>query len=414
MYNPDSLTPYKTMPEWTAKTLPKGFQKKHNTKVGTWAKLSIVSGQLKYFALDNAGEITDTYVFDKDSEIPFIEPQVWHKVAPLTDDLRCQLTFYCRAKDFYQKKYKLSATHSEVIEAVQIMYKDGLQFNGLTALDLGCGSGRNALFLQANGFSVNAYDKNSASIDKLNDIIEQENLDCLYATTVDLHQLDELANEFALTQYHLVVSTVVLMFLDKEKVASVIDAMQQHTKTGGYNVIVCAFCGALVSLILFLSDDMVLRSATNWLSGSLAEAGFVPLRYAVAAMLIGLLIILPLGRRLDALLLGETTALTMGVNVKLTRIWVIIACALLTGGAVSISGMIGFIGMMVPNLLAIIFGGSRTRLMLWSGWLGAIIMLIIDSAARHIAYPIDVPIGIVLALIGGPFFIWIFLQGSRR
>lgn len=240
MYNPDSLTPYKTMPEWTAKTLPKGFQKKHNTKVGTWAKLSIVSGQLKYFALDNAGEITDTYVFDKDSEMPFIEPQVWHKVAPLTDDLRCQLTFYCRAKDFYQKKYKLSATHSEVIEAVQIMYKDGLQFNGLTALDLGCGSGRNALFLQANGFSVNAYDKNSASIDKLNEIIEQENLDCLYATTVDLHQLDELANEFALTQYHLVVSTVVLMFLDKEKVASVIDAMQQHTKTGGYNVIVCA------------------------------------------------------------------------------------------------------------------------------------------------------------------------------
>lgn len=178
--------------------------------------------------------------------------------------------------------------------------------------------------------------------------------------------------------------------------------------------IISAFCGALVSLILFLSDDMVLRSATNWLSGSLAEAGFVPLRYAVAAMLIGLLIILPLGRRLDALLLGETTALTMGVNVKLTRIWVIIACALLTGGAVSISGMIGFIGMMVPNLLAIIFGGSRTRLMLWSGWLGAIIMLIIDSAARHIAYPIDVPIGIVLALIGGPFFIWIFLQGSRR
>lgn len=178
--------------------------------------------------------------------------------------------------------------------------------------------------------------------------------------------------------------------------------------------IISAFCGALVSLILFLSDDMVLRSATNWLSGSLAEAGFVPLRYAIGAMLLGLVIIIPLGRRLDALLLGETTALTMGVNVKVTRIWVIIACALLTGGAVSISGMVGFIGMMVPNLLAIIFGGNRTRLMIWSGWLGAVLMLIIDSTARHIAYPIDVPIGIVLALIGGPFFIWIFLQGSHR
>lgn len=178
--------------------------------------------------------------------------------------------------------------------------------------------------------------------------------------------------------------------------------------------IISAFCGAVVSLILFMSDDLVLRSATNWLSGSLAEAGFVPLRYAIGAMVLGLLMILPMGRKLDGLLLGETTAMTMGIKVGMTRTLVIIACALLTGGAVSLSGMIGFIGMMVPNLLAMVFGGSRTRLMIWSGWLGGMVMLVIDSMARYIAYPIDVPIGIVLALLGGPFFIWIFLQGNRR
>ncbi len=178
--------------------------------------------------------------------------------------------------------------------------------------------------------------------------------------------------------------------------------------------IISAFCGAVVSLILFMFDDLVLRSATNWLSGSLAEAGFVPLRYAIGAMALGLLMILPMGRKLDGLLLGETTAMTMGIKVGMTRTLVIIACALLTGGAVSLSGMIGFIGMMVPNLLAMVFGGGRTRLMIWSGWLGAMVMLVIDSMARHIAYPIDVPIGIVLALLGGPFFIWIFLQGNRR
>ncbi|WP_019673259.1 FecCD family ABC transporter permease [Psychrobacter lutiphocae] len=174
--------------------------------------------------------------------------------------------------------------------------------------------------------------------------------------------------------------------------------------------VISAFCGALVSLILFLSNDMVLRSATNWLAGSMAEAGFVPLRYAIASIVLGLIIILPFGRQLDGLMLGETTAISLGIKVNRVRTLVIVACALLTGAAVSMSGVIGFIGMMVPNLLALLFGGGRMRLMIWSGWLGALLLLIIDSLARHIAYPIDVPIGIVLALLGGPFFIWLFMH----
>lgn len=177
--------------------------------------------------------------------------------------------------------------------------------------------------------------------------------------------------------------------------------------------IVSAFCGALVSLILFLSDDMVLRSATNWLAGSLAEAGFVPLRYAIAFIMIGLALLLSLGRKLDILMLGESTALSMGLNVNNIRIWVVIACALLTGSAVSLSGMIGFIGMIVPNLLASLFGGERSKIMLWSGWFGSIFLLVVDSVARQIAYPIDIPVGIILALLGSPFFIWIFIQRGR-
>ena len=98
----------------------------------------------------------------------------------------------------------------------------------------------------------------------------------------------------------------------------------------------------------------------------------------------------------------------------LVRCLVVIASALLTGAAVSLAGVIGFIGMMVPNLLAILFGGGRMRLMIWSGWLGAILLLLIDGTARHVAYPVDVPVGIVLALLGGPFFIWLFVRSSRR
>jgi iron complex transport system permease protein len=178
--------------------------------------------------------------------------------------------------------------------------------------------------------------------------------------------------------------------------------------------VISAFCAAVVSLILFMSDDMVLRSATNWLSGSMAEAGFVPLRYSIISMVLGLIILLPLGRQLDGLMLGETTAKSLGIKVGLSRCLVIIASALLTGAAVSLAGVIGFIGMMVPNLLAILFGGGRMRLMIWSGWLGAMLLLVIDSMARHVAYPIDVPVGIVLALLGGPFFIWLFVRSSRR
>lgn len=178
--------------------------------------------------------------------------------------------------------------------------------------------------------------------------------------------------------------------------------------------IISAFCGALVSLILFLSDDLVLRSATNWLSGSMAEAGLVPFTYVILCFVLGLVILIPLGRKLDCLMLGETTALSMGVNVAKTRFWVVVASALLTAGAVSLAGVIGFIGMMVPNLLAYIFGGGRTRLLVWSGWAGAMVMLLIDTLARWVAYPVDIPVGIVLALFGGPFFIWLFMKAGFR
>lgn len=178
--------------------------------------------------------------------------------------------------------------------------------------------------------------------------------------------------------------------------------------------IIGAFCAAVVGLILFMSDDMILRSATNWLTGSMAEAGFVPLKYAIASMGLGLIILMPMGKQLDILMLGEATALSLGIRVGTARTLVVFAVALLTGAAVSLSGVIGFIGMMIPNLLAIVFGGGRTRLMLWSGWLGALLLLVIDSLARHIAFPIDIPVGLLLALLGGPFFIWLFMQNNHQ
>lgn len=178
--------------------------------------------------------------------------------------------------------------------------------------------------------------------------------------------------------------------------------------------VLSAFSAAIVSLILFLSDDMVLRSATIWLSGSLAEAGFTSPLYAAIAMLAGLLILVLVGKKLDILMLGEDTAVSMGISVQAVRIQTVVGAALLTGAAVSLSGIIGFLGMMVPNVVARAVGGRRSKLILLSAWLGAVFLLVVDSAARWFTYPVDVPVGIVIALLGGPFFMWLFLKPLRK
>lgn len=179
-------------------------------------------------------------------------------------------------------------------------------------------------------------------------------------------------------------------------------------------LIISAFCGAAVSLILFLSDDLVLRSATIWLAGSLAQAGFTSPYYALASMLVGLAVLWVVGHRLDGLMLGEDTATSMGISIEALRIQTVVATALLTAAAVSLSGIIGFLGMMIPNILAGTIGGSRRKLLLLSAWLGGTVLLVIDSAARWISYPIDLPVGIVISLLGGPFFLWMFLQSAYR
>ncbi len=223
----NNLVKYKDMSEWDSHSLPKGFRNRHNTRVGTWAKLTIFSGELKYYAMDENDNILDTFVFDKDSDIPFVEPQAWHKVEPLTDDLRCQLSFYCQADEYYQNKYGLSATHTEAVEVTQ-------HITSGKVLDLGCGGGRNALYMQRLGFDVTAFDINQSAIENLQHIIDAENLEHIRAYAHDA----ELAN--ISEKYDLIMSLVVLMFLQSDKVPDVIINMQESTVSGGYNLIVCA------------------------------------------------------------------------------------------------------------------------------------------------------------------------------
>ena len=223
---PEKLIAYKRMPLWTKDTIPEAVQRKHNTKVGTWGKITVLKGKLKFVELTEDGEEVASHVFEAGADNPMAQPQAWHRVEALTDDVEWFLEFYCEPKDYFPKKYNSNPVHSEVLEAMESLSPG-------KALDLGCGQGRNALFLAQHGFEVTAVDQNELALEILQSIVEQEDLEM----TVGLYDI----NSANLKQsYDLIVSTVVLMFLQADRIPAIIRNMQDQTNPGGYNLIVCA------------------------------------------------------------------------------------------------------------------------------------------------------------------------------
>ena len=223
---PEKLIAYKRMPFWTKDTMPEAVQRKHNTKVGTWGKITVLKGKLKFVELTEDGEEVASHVFEAGADNPMAQPQAWHRVEALTDDVEWFLEFYCEPKDYFPKKYNSNPVHSEVLEAMESLSPG-------KALDLGCGQGRNALFLAQHGFEVTAVDQNELALEILQSIVEQEDLEM----TVGLYDI----NSANLKQsYDLIVSTVVLMFLQADRIPAIIRNMQDQTNPGGYNLIVCA------------------------------------------------------------------------------------------------------------------------------------------------------------------------------
>lgn len=225
--NMNKLYCYKELPVWNALTIPAAFQEKHNTQKDVWAKLTILKGEVHFAFLTAENEIISTHIFSPENQPRYIEPQCWHKIISFSDDIQCQLSFYCQAQDYYTKKFELTATHSEVIEAAKII-------NPGQVLDLGCGSGRNALYLNLLGFDVTAYDHNESSITRLNQIIDAEQLQKIKA---DIYNINQATIK---QHYDWIISTVVLMFLQSQQIPSILKNMQEQTKPGGYNLIVSA------------------------------------------------------------------------------------------------------------------------------------------------------------------------------
>ena len=130
----EELVVYKRMPVWQHDTVPGGFLKRHNTKEGTWAQLKILRGSLQFALMDEHGNVTAEATYDTEHQPPRIEPQAWHQIVSMSPDIQCQLDFLCRPADYFTKKYDMTATHSEVVEAAE-------QVPVGRALDIGCGGG---------------------------------------------------------------------------------------------------------------------------------------------------------------------------------------------------------------------------------------------------------------------------------
>ncbi len=179
-------------------------------------------------------------------------------------------------------------------------------------------------------------------------------------------------------------------------------------------VAVSAFAAALTSLVIFwTATGDSYREILGWLLGSLAGARWPAVAIAVAALIIVGIPLALSGRALDAFAFGDTAAAALGVNVARTRWTMLIATALLTGAMVSVSGSIGFIGLVLPHAVRLVVGAGNRRVLPLSALLGAIVLVWADTAARSLFDPRELPVGIVTAIVGAPLFAALLLRRVR-
>jgi iron complex transport system permease protein len=175
-------------------------------------------------------------------------------------------------------------------------------------------------------------------------------------------------------------------------------------------IAVGAFASAILGFLVYLSDDQQLRDITFWTLGGLAGASWPKVLACGPIMAAAILAALGLGRGLNALVLGEAEAFHVGIRVeRLKRLAIVLVCAA-TGAAVAVAGVVGFVGIVVPHLLRLTVGADHRFLLPASALLGALLLILADMVARTVAAPAELPIGILTAGLGAPFFLWMLLR----
>lgn len=176
-----------------------------------------------------------------------------------------------------------------------------------------------------------------------------------------------------------------------------------------------AVAGALIQLLVSVSDDAQLRSVTFWLMGSFANVSCTEVLLMALLFLALLLFYVRLSRALNAFALGENICLHMGFNSAALKWQIMLATALITGVAVALVGVIGFVGLIVPHIMRLLVGSQHQWLLPFSALGGALLLLLADFLAKTLLAPGELPVGLFMALLGGPFFLlMLFNQRMKR
>lgn len=176
--------------------------------------------------------------------------------------------------------------------------------------------------------------------------------------------------------------------------------------------VLASLSGALTAFVISVAPNpYAVAEVIDWLMGALTDRGMDDARLALPFLLIGALVLAATGPSLDALSLGEDTARSLGIRLGRLQALVVLGTGLTVGASVAVTGVVGFVGLIVPHLLRPLFGARPSALLLPSALGGAALVLIADSLCRLIPGAGEVRLGVAMALIGAPFFLWLLLKG---
>lgn len=192
---------------------------------------------------------------------------------------------------------------------------------------------------------------------------------------------------------------------------------------GRINITQLLLCGVAVSMIMNGITNIIKLGAPNalglhnaefWMSGSLAGAKWAYLKLPFAVLVFCMIFLMIHYRGLNLLLLGDDSAGALGVNVRKLQKELVLVASLMAGVIIAVSGTIGFVGLMVPHFTRFLVGGDHKKVLPISALLGGILVVWVDVAARLVIAPEELPVGILTAIIGGPFFIWMLKKNNKE
>ena len=169
-----------------------------------------------------------------------------------------------------------------------------------------------------------------------------------------------------------------------------------------------------IGIFTYMSTDSELRGLTFWMMGSFGSATWNIVIPGIIIIFISIFWLLPNSRKLDLIQLGEIEAFRLGVDIKKLKLNIILSCAFMIGASVSVSGMIGFVGLVIPHLVRLLGGVNHSYLLIGSSLMGGGLMVLADLLSRLLLKPAELPVGLVTSAIGSPFFLWLILRVRRK